>query len=96
MQHATGASRGPLTGQRVGHYHLMDVIGRGGMGDVYRAQDEHLKRTIAIKALSSRLMEDDLARDRFVRETRLASKVVHPYVATVFDVVEEGTDLQGQ
>lgn len=58
------------------------------MGEVYLATDERLRREVAIKVLPDRLAEDGNARTRFLRESRLACKVVHPYVATVFDVVE--------
>jgi serine/threonine-protein kinase len=63
------------------------------MGDVYRAHDERLDRTVAIKVLPERLASRENPRKRFIRETRVASKIIHPYVATVFDVVEDGNDL---
>jgi tetratricopeptide (TPR) repeat protein len=80
-------------GRQVGHYRIEALIGHGGMGEVYRAWDHRWKRPVAIKALHNRLVGDSLARDRFIRETRLAGKVVHPYVATVMDLVEDDENL---
>jgi tetratricopeptide (TPR) repeat protein len=81
-----------LTGQTLGPYRVMEAIGSGGMGAVYRGWDTRLDRAVAIKTLLPALQSDPLSRKRFVRETRLACKVVHPYVATVLDVLEhEGT-----
>ena len=77
----------------VGNYRLEALIGVGGMGQVYRAWDEKLGRSVAVKVLRDYLSEDEVACKRFVREARLASSVVHPYVATVFDVVEEADDV---
>jgi len=83
----------PQGGRRVGHYVIGELIGKGGMGEVYRGHDERLDRDVAIKALPQQLHGSDTARKRFVRETRLACQVSHPYVATVFDVVHEETEL---
>jgi tetratricopeptide (TPR) repeat protein len=77
----------------IGSYRLEALIGVGGMGRVYRAWDEKLGRTVAVKLLREYLSRDEVARKRFVREARLSSKIVHPYVATVFDVVEESGDV---
>ena len=82
-----------LSGQTVGQYQILELIGTGGMGEVYRAQDTHLNRQVAVKALPLSLLSNVNARKRFIRETRIASQVNHPYVATVFDVVEHGEDL---
>ncbi len=88
-----GSHNAPLTGRTVGHYRVSELIGRGGMGEVYRAHDERLDRTVAIKVLPERLASRESPRRRFIRETRVAGKIIHPYVATVFDVVEDGDDL---
>lgn len=76
-----------LTGRSYGAYRLLEPIGRGGMGEVYRGWDSKLGRDVALKVLPAGLLGDDVARRRFLRETRVACRVVHPYVATVFDVV---------
>lgn len=82
-----------LSGARVGNYEIGEQIGSGGMGDVYRGFDRHLQRTVAIKALHSDLLSHTGSRQRFVRETQMACRVVHPHVATVFDVVEHEQHL---
>ena len=81
------------SGRTVGHYRILEMIGHGGMGEVYRAEDQRLQRDVAVKVLPQRLARDDVASRRFVREARIASTVVHPYIATVFDVVREDDDL---
>ncbi len=61
------------------------------MGEVYRAYDERLDRVVAVKAIRGEMVSDPQARRRFLDESRMASKIIHPYVATVFDVVEQDT-----
>ncbi len=81
-----------LTGRSFGHLEIHERIGHGGMGEVYRASDSRLGRQVAVKRIFPHLVANPQTRDRVLREPRLASKVVHPYVATVFEVVdsEEG------
>ncbi len=61
------------------------------MGEVYRAYDQRLDRVVAVKAIRGEMVSDPQARRRFLDESRMASKIIHPYVATVFDVVEQDT-----
>jgi eukaryotic-like serine/threonine-protein kinase len=75
-------------GQTLGRYHLLEFIGEGGMGEVYRARDTRFDRDVAIKSMSLRAATQPDMTKRFAREALDASRVVHPYVATVFDVVE--------
>ena len=75
-------------GARVGAYVLDAEIGRGGMGVVYRARDERLGRTVAVKALSPHLLRDPRARARLEREARAAAALLHEAVATVFALEE--------
>ena len=82
-----------LVGRTVAQYRISQFIGRGGMGQVYLGRDTKLKRDVAIKVLPSTSAANPAARARFVREARLASRVVHPYVATLFDVAESGDEL---
>jgi len=77
----------------VGSYRIEQLAGMGGMGRVYRGWDEKLRRPVAVKVLRNFLSTNEVARRRFVREAQLASRVVHPFVATVFDVVEEADDI---
>jgi len=88
-----GDNESGQSGRTVSHYRILDQIGRGGMGHVYRARDDRLKRDVAVKVLPPNLLSDDTASKRFIREARVASRLVHPYVATVFDVIEEGEEL---
>jgi tetratricopeptide (TPR) repeat protein/predicted Ser/Thr protein kinase len=87
------APAGSLSGMTVGHYDILERVGAGGMGEVYRARDTRLQRTVAIKSQSERLAKNSIARQRFIRETRLAAQVNHAYVATVFDVIEQDDSL---
>src|SRR3984957_11726177 len=84
----------PLTsGTKLGPYEIVAPIGAGGMGEVYRAKDTRLDRTVAVKVLPSHLSEDPEARQRFDREARTISSVNHPNICTLYDVGhQDGTD----
>ena len=75
-------------GTRLGPYELVAVLGAGGMGVVYRAHDERLDRDVALKVLSANTLSDATAQARLLREARLASKLNHPHVCTIYDVGE--------
>src|SRR5262245_38922909 len=74
--------------QRIGHYLLLDRIGRGGMGEVYRAKDTRLARNVAIKVLPASLTTDDESRKRFEREARAAASLNHPNIVTIHEFGE--------
>jgi len=76
-------------GQRLGPYEVVARLGVGGMGEVYRARDPRLERTVAIKILAPQLAESDAYRQRFQREARAASALSHPNIAHVYDVGEQ-------
>ncbi|HYM81613.1 MAG TPA: serine/threonine-protein kinase, partial [Candidatus Limnocylindria bacterium] len=79
-------------GETLAHYLLEAEVGSGGMGVVYRARDLRLDRTVAIKLLAARLLADETARARLMREARLTSALNHPHICTVYEVGEaEGT-----
>jgi serine/threonine protein kinase len=78
----------PLVGQTVHQYRVERVLGQGGMGVVYHAQDTKLQRPVALKLLSSELVGDEERRRRFLREARAAARVSHPAIAQVYDVDE--------
>src|SRR5687767_14693695 len=76
----------PIIGHLVGAYELVEPLGSGGMGDVYRARDVRLGRIVAIKFVSSRLQGNTDAEARLDREARTASALNHPGIVSVFDV----------
>jgi hypothetical protein len=73
-------------GTRLGAFEIVGLIGTGGMGEVYRARDTRLDRTVAIKILSPDLVSDPRGRERFEREGRVISKLAHPNICTLHDV----------
>ena len=76
-------------GTRLGPYVTVDLLGAGGMGEVYRATDTRLDRTVAIKVLPEHLARDPNRRERFEREARAVSSLNHPHICTLFDVGEQ-------
>jgi serine/threonine protein kinase/TolB-like protein len=74
-----------MVGQKLSHYRILEQIGAGGMGTVYRAHDERLDRDVALKALAQNLADDQEFAARFRREARTLSKLNHPNIATVHD-----------
>jgi eukaryotic-like serine/threonine-protein kinase len=73
-------------GTKLGPYEILSLLGAGGMGEVYRARDTRLERTVAIKVLSSRLSSDSGLKQRFEREARAISALNHPHICTLHDV----------
>jgi serine/threonine protein kinase len=73
-------------GTRLGPYEIIDPIGAGGMGEVYRARDTRLDRIVAIKILPPELASDPAAHERFEREARTLSQINHPHICTLHDV----------
>jgi serine/threonine-protein kinase len=83
-----------MIGQTLSHYRIVDKVGAGGMGDVYRARDEHLNRDVAIKVLPAGTLAEEHTRKRFRKEAEALSKLNHPHIATVHDFdTQDGVDF---
>ncbi|HEX4003123.1 MAG TPA: protein kinase [Candidatus Acidoferrales bacterium] len=78
------------SGSRLGPYEIVARIGAGGMGEVYRARDTRLNRTVAIKILPPHLAGSPGSRDRFEREARTVAGLNHPHICTLYDVGHQG------
>src|SRR5215472_2693847 len=88
------ATPAPLLGQMLGRYRILEQIGAGGMGCVFRAHDERLDRDVALKVLPSGSLADETSRRRFRKEARVLARLNHANVAMAFDYGrEEGIDF---
>jgi len=89
-----GSGRSVLIGQQIAQYRIVEQLGAGGMGVVYRAEDTRLKRSIALKFLPPDLTDDEQARRRFTFEARVLASFTHPHIATIYGVEEfNGQDV---
>ncbi len=80
-----------LAGQSISHYEIISLLGKGGMGEVYRARDTKLDRTVALKILPADVATDAERMRRFVSEAKAASALNHPHVATIYEISEAET-----
>ena len=73
-----------MIGRRLSHFRVLERIGEGGMGVVYKAEDERLHRAVALKVLPPDSIADEERRLRFLREARAAASLTHPNIATIY------------
>src|SRR6516164_7508704 len=84
---------GLTSGTKLGPYEILSALGAGGMGEVYRARDTRLERTVAIKILPAHLSADPVRKQRFEREAKTISSLNHPHICVLYDVGhQEGID----
>src|SRR5712692_10186387 len=79
--------------EQLGSYRLIDRLGAGGMGEVWRAEDTRLLRPVAIKILSERIANDPEWKARFLREARTIAQMNHPNIATIYSIEQEADKL---
>ena len=77
-------------GTRLGPYEILSPLGAGGMGEVYKARDTRLERTVAVKVLPSHMSSSPEVRQRFEREAKTISQLSHPHICALYDVGREG------
>ena len=93
---SSDSTAGSLSGTTIGRYRIDRLIGRGGMGDVYRAEDMELGRVIALKILPEHLVGDPDRVARFIQEARTASALNHPHVVSIYDIGQGASGETGR
>src|SRR5579863_1691322 len=78
-----------MVGRTISHYEILEKVGEGGMGVVYKAKDTHLDRFVAIKVLPPEKVADPDRRRHFTQEAKAASALNHPNIITIYDIDED-------
>jgi serine/threonine protein kinase/tetratricopeptide (TPR) repeat protein len=84
-----GVPENDLVGQRIGSFQIIEMIGRGGMGIVYKAHDSRLDRVVAIKTVPAHLLEDRAIQERFRREAKILASLSHSHIGVIHDILDQ-------
>src|SRR5437660_8168716 len=93
MIHESGTWEACVTGRTLLHYNILEKLGEGGMGVVWKARDTHLDRFVAVKVLPAEKLMDAERKRRFVQEAKAASALNHPNIVHIYDIAEAGGAL---